>query len=166
MLAYLQLLGNPSNDVALLLRVINTPTRGIGKTTVQRLVNHATRYGMTVLEAAPRVPASRVAQQKGRCADRQVCRDVRPHGGRGRRGPIEELLGTVLTESGYQKQLEDSDREEDLQRLANIEQLLSVGRDFDEQHPGDGPPRSVPRRNQPGGRYRRLGRRKRSGDPS
>ena len=28
--------------------------------------------------------------------------------------------------------------EEDVQRLANIEQLLSVGRDFDERHPGDG----------------------------
>ncbi|MBN1590507.1 MAG: ATP-binding domain-containing protein, partial [Pirellulales bacterium] len=52
--------------------------------------------------------------------------------------PIEELLGHVLTESGYHAQWEQSDAEEDQQRLANIEELLSVARDFDERHPGGG----------------------------
>jgi DNA helicase-2/ATP-dependent DNA helicase PcrA len=135
-LSYLQLLANPHNDVALL-RVINTPRRGIGKATVERLADHATRHGLTLLDAA------------------RQCRRIEPLGSRAAQkvlkfvelldrlaevtaGPMEELLGHVLNESGYKKQLEQSEAEEDLQRLANIEQLLSVGRDFDEQNPGTG----------------------------
>ena len=53
-------------------------------------------------------------------------------------GPVEELLGLVLSETGYQKQLNDSQAEEDLQRLANIEELLTVARDFDERRGGTG----------------------------
>jgi DNA helicase-2/ATP-dependent DNA helicase PcrA len=53
-------------------------------------------------------------------------------------GPIEELLGLVLSETGYQKQLRESENEEDLQRLANIEELLTVARDFDERRGGTG----------------------------
>ncbi len=51
--------------------------------------------------------------------------------------PLEELLGYLLNETGFRKQY-SSDDEEDQQRLANIEQLLSVARDFDERHGGGG----------------------------
>ena len=50
-LAYLHLINNPRNDVAFA-RVINTPPRKIGKTTIQRLANHAQRSGLSLLDAA------------------------------------------------------------------------------------------------------------------
>ncbi|HVW38464.1 MAG TPA: UvrD-helicase domain-containing protein, partial [Pirellulales bacterium] len=50
-LGYLMLLANPRDDQAFL-RVVNTPPRGIGKTTLQRLTSHADRKGLTLLEAA------------------------------------------------------------------------------------------------------------------
>jgi DNA helicase-2/ATP-dependent DNA helicase PcrA len=54
------------------------------------------------------------------------------------RGPIEELLGLVLNETGYEAMLKASGDEEDEERLANIQELLTVAREFDERHPGAG----------------------------
>jgi DNA helicase-2/ATP-dependent DNA helicase PcrA len=51
---------------------------------------------------------------------------------------MEEILGTVLDETKYREPLEGSDNEEDLNRLANIEELLTDARQFDEAHPGGG----------------------------
>ena len=50
-LAYLHLLNNPRDNVAFL-RVINTPPRGIGRSTIQQLVEYAARKGKSLLEAA------------------------------------------------------------------------------------------------------------------
>ena len=58
-------------------------------------------------------------------------------------GPVEEVLGLVLSETGYQRRLSESPDEDDQQRLANIEELLTVARDFDERFSAD-LPRSVP----------------------
>ncbi len=49
-LAYLQVLINP-NDAISLRRVINSPRRGIGDTTVSRLIQHAEAFGITLREA-------------------------------------------------------------------------------------------------------------------
>ena len=52
--------------------------------------------------------------------------------------PVEEIMGHVLAESGYRQVLAESNDEEDQERLANIEELLTAARQFDERHPGDG----------------------------
>ncbi|MBN2022937.1 MAG: UvrD-helicase domain-containing protein [Pirellulales bacterium] len=134
--AYLQLLANPRNDVAFM-RVVNTPARGIGQTTTDRLTEFARRHGLALVEAAGRageIPtlAKRAAGMVGRFAAlfAKLAAAVD--------APIEELLGNVLERSGYQAALEASGSEEDEQRLANIQQLLSVGREFDERHVGPG----------------------------
>jgi DNA helicase-2/ATP-dependent DNA helicase PcrA len=48
--------------------------------------------------------------------------------------PIEEILGSVLSDSGYEEWLKNSGDAEDQERLANIQELLTVARQFDEQH--------------------------------
>ena len=52
-------------------------------------------------------------------------------------GPVEEILGHVLAETGYRDHLMNSESEEDQERLANIEELLTAARQFDERHAGN-----------------------------
>jgi DNA helicase-2/ATP-dependent DNA helicase PcrA len=52
--------------------------------------------------------------------------------------PVEEIIGHVLTETDYRGALLASDTPEDQERLANLEELLTDAREFDEQHPGGG----------------------------
>jgi len=134
LLAYLQLLNNPMDEVAFL-RVINTPTRGIGKTTVGKLSDFALHHALSMIDAARRVKEiksinSRTAGQLTRFVE--LFDRLSQHIDR----PLEELIGHLLAETGYREQYGSGD-EEDQERLANIEQLLSVARDFDERHGGD-----------------------------
>jgi DNA helicase-2/ATP-dependent DNA helicase PcrA len=135
LISYLYLLNNPQDEVAFL-RVINTPTRGIGKTTVERLSGFAMRHGDSLLEAARRARqiegvSTKTAGQIGkfvRIFDR-LC-EVADR-------PMEELIGILLKETGYRDQFESGD-EEDQERLANIDELLTAAREFDERHGGGG----------------------------
>jgi DNA helicase-2/ATP-dependent DNA helicase PcrA len=135
-LAYLHLLNNPRDNVAFL-RIVNTPPRGIGRSTLVRLSEHAQRHGLTLLEAAcqsglieslPKRAAVAVARFVA-LLDRLTLKAI---------GDVEELLGHVLAESGYQGALQQSEAEEDFERLANIEELLTAAREFDAEHPGGG----------------------------
>lgn len=136
-LAYLQLVNNPRDDTALL-RIINAPPRGIGKTTIKHLSEFAARHALSLFEAARQCRA--VPGLSNRSPE-QVLKFVglvdRLAAIAG--GPVEEVLGHVLALSGYREQFADSDREEELDRLANIEELLTVAREFDERGPVDRP---------------------------
>ena len=134
-LAYLHLLNNPNDEVALL-RVINTPARGIGKTTIGRLSEYAVRRGLTMLEAA------RAAREIKALSKRAATLVLKFVGIFDRLSevigePLEEIVGNVLDLSGYRKHLEEAEGEEEMQRLENVEELLTVARDYDER--GDSP---------------------------
>jgi len=134
-IAYLHLVNNPKNDVAFL-RVINTPPRRIGKTTVTKLAQHAGRYGMSMLGAARE---SGLIEAINKRAAANVAAFVSLHDRLSLlvHRPLEEIVGCVLSEAGYNEWLKNSAHEDDIERLANVQELLTDAREFDEQHPGE-----------------------------
>lgn len=130
-IAYLHLLNNPRSSVAFL-RVINTPTRGIGKTSIERLDAFAEMAGLSLLEAAREAERVTTLTKRAKTSIKKFVAMInRLTASLGE--PMEDLLGHVLTETDY-RSLYKSETEEDEQRLANLDQLLSVGREFDEMH--------------------------------
>lgn len=135
-LAYAMLMNNPRDDVAFS-RIVNTPTRGIGKSTLLKLQVHALDNGISMMDAAREAGMIESLSKRAAVAvakfvalfDRLSLKINEP---------VEEILGAILNESGYRAQYEDSDDEEDQSRLENIEELLSSAREFDFQHPEDG----------------------------
>jgi DNA helicase-2/ATP-dependent DNA helicase PcrA len=135
-LAYCQLVNNPRDDMAFE-RTVNTPPRGIGRKTIERIAEHAYRHGTPLLEAAraayqiESLSKSAVAKIAGYVEIIERIESVA-------HGDVEEVIGTVLEASGYRASLATSDDEQDQNRLANIEELLTDARQFDEQNPGGG----------------------------
>jgi DNA helicase II / ATP-dependent DNA helicase PcrA len=134
LIGYLYLLNNPHDQVAFL-RVINTPARGIGKTTVGRLSDYALHEGLSLLESARRVKDVPKINAKTASKILAFVRLFNRLAGAVDQ-PMEELLGLLLAETGFREQFSASGDEEDSERLANIEELLTVAREFDERHGG------------------------------
>lgn len=130
-LAYCQLMNNPKDDLAFE-RTVNTPARGVGAKTIERLGDYAYRHGLSLLDAARDAPqvdglSKRAATLVGKFVE--IVNRLDAYAA----GPAEEAVGAVLELSGYREHLAKSESEEDLNRLANIEELLTDARQFDEQ---------------------------------
>ena len=136
-LGYCQLINNPRDDQAVL-RTINTPARGIGRTTVDRLTQYAYRQRIPLLDAAREV--AKIEESWATRCTKKVTNYVSlvDRLSQLADGNLEEILGTILSETGYRDQLRESESEEDISRLANIEELLTDARQFDENYPGGG----------------------------
>ena len=135
LLAYLRLIANPA-DRAAFLRVVNTPPRGIGKSTVGKLSGWADRQGSTLFEAArrahefPGLPARAVTALK-RFADLVHEFSQSSYGG------VSALLAALLERTHYGAEWRGSTLETDVQRAANVDELQNAARQYDEQHADD-----------------------------
>jgi DNA helicase-2/ATP-dependent DNA helicase PcrA len=134
LLAYLKLLVNPADDVAFA-RVVNVPSRGVGKSTLERLAIEAERDGRSLLETAR--DAARIAAIKPRQA--QAIRGFVQliDGLAGLNGHcVVEIMRQVLERTKY-FDAEHATAETD-ERRANVEELLTAAHQFDESQPGAG----------------------------
>ncbi|MCB9634889.1 MAG: UvrD-helicase domain-containing protein [Sandaracinus sp.] len=128
LLAYLRVIQNPGDDISLM-RIVNVPARGIGKTTLTRLLEDAARTGSSVWDAidenAGSGPARKLAQFK------EMMERLRSSA---KTLPLEDLPGMVLDESGYLEMLRADDSPEADARRENLQELVGSIQQFAEEH--------------------------------
>jgi DNA helicase-2/ATP-dependent DNA helicase PcrA len=132
-LAYLRLLVNPQDAVSFQ-RIVNEPPRGIGKVSLDKLMAYAAREEIGLLSAAGQV--AKIPEIKGKAATGlrdfyRVMTELRAK----LELPPHELINEVLDKSGYRKMLRDSDDEDDAERLANIEEMITAAKQFHDEDP-------------------------------
>jgi len=129
--AYLSVLQNPQ-DVISFQRIVNSPRRGIGQTSLSRVLAHAETMGVPIWEAAAApdaVPGLGTAAIKSLGRFMQTMEGLQAKAQSG--VPVGDLLEAVLHESGYLEALENERTFEAQGRLENLEQLVERAREFD-----------------------------------
>jgi DNA helicase-2/ATP-dependent DNA helicase PcrA len=129
--AYLTLLSNPQ-DVVSFTRVANSPRRGIGQTSLSRVIAHASTIGVPVWEAAAdpeSVPGLGAAAIKALHRFMDVMVNLR--GRAEQQVPVGDMLEALLAETGYVEALEAERTIEAQGRIENLQELVEVAREFD-----------------------------------
>ncbi len=122
-LAYLKTVANGADDLAVK-RIINIPKRGIGATTISRVDDYARTMGITFYDAlsgAKEIPGAGSAAGKieGFVTFIRRLRTLSSE------LPVPELINAILKETGYQQALLDENTEESLERIQNLNELIS-----------------------------------------
>ncbi len=120
-LAYVRLALHPEDDVSLL-RVLNVPARGIGKTTVDSLREITQREGLSFWDAIESLMTNPAATRA--TAPLRAFREIilRLKNGYASKEPA-EFINFLLEETGYMTMLRDRNTPEDVARIENLEEL-------------------------------------------
>jgi DNA helicase-2/ATP-dependent DNA helicase PcrA len=130
-IAYLTTLANPQ-DVGAFTRIVNSPRRGIGSTTVSRLLAHANTTGETVWELAaapedvPGLGAPAIKALRRFMGTMEILRQRFETG-----VPPSGLLSETLSETGYLEALRAERTIEAQGRIENLEELVNVAAEYD-----------------------------------
>jgi len=130
-LAYLKALDNPSDDVSLK-RILNTPPRGIGGATFDRVADLAAERGIPFYHAL--LESSR-GDLLGKGPRTKLAGFVSLMGGFAALAdtvPLPELAKRIIEDTGYMSRLKEERTEEARDRLANLQELLAALDDFEQ----------------------------------
>ena len=124
-MAYLRLLVNPDDDAAFL-RVVNTPRREIGPTTLQKLGNYAAERGTSLFAASFEIGLQQHLNEKGVQRIRRFTEWLVDMGDRGQRGDPIAAVKDVIKEINYEAWLDDTskDLKQAEKRMENIWELV------------------------------------------
>ncbi len=131
--AYLRVLDNPGDAVSLR-RILNTPRRGIGDRAEACVAVYAENTGSSfadALEAAAegKVPLLNTRSAKAIAGFVEMMDELRTRLASSE-GDLGELVEAVLERTGYRTELESSSDPQDLARLDNLNELVSVAHEF------------------------------------
>ncbi|MBR3210677.1 MAG: UvrD-helicase domain-containing protein [Bacilli bacterium] len=120
LLAYLRLIHNSKDNVSLI-RVINTPKRGIGQKTIEKLTEKADEENCSMFEA---ITSGKELEFKNTIEKlKEIAKEL----------TLTELIDKVLNASGLKQELEAEKTLEAEVRLENLEEFKSITKDFEER---------------------------------
>ena len=128
-IAYLQVIDNPFDAVSLM-RIANRPRRGIGDTSIARLVSYADGLGTSLWEALGHPEEAGVAAASGRAVTqfRSVMESLMATASD---ADVATIVEAVLDRTGYLEALEAERTIEASGRIENLEELIGVAREYD-----------------------------------
>ena len=126
--AYLAVLNNPTDAVSLM-RIANRPRRGIGDTSIQRLVAHADALGISLWEATADPEAAGVAAASAR-ALRSFRTMMESLMSAAQELEVDELVQAVLERSGTIEAYEAERTIEARGRIENLEELVGSAQEY------------------------------------
>ena len=129
LVAYLKTIATGRDDIATQ-RILNVPKRGIGTTTVDKLMVYAARNGMSLMEAirhASDVPGVERAVPKLQVFA-HIIGELHEEA---KEGGFDELIKSLIEKTDYLSTLDDLDEERAEAKKENINELISKARDFE-----------------------------------
>jgi DNA helicase-2/ATP-dependent DNA helicase PcrA len=138
-IAYLKLALNPNDSIALG-RVINSPPRGIGKTTIDDIERRAKDYelslwetiGIAIEQPGDLGPRAISALKNFRSIVNKLAKLADTPDGTSRE-PVSDVVRAAITETGYEATLRGERTDEAEGRLENLQELVNAAVDYDEQ---------------------------------
>ncbi|HEY2016837.1 MAG TPA: UvrD-helicase domain-containing protein [Bryobacteraceae bacterium] len=124
--AYLKLAASNTDSVSLL-RIINTPARGIGRTTVEQIEKYARDHGVSLWEAIGRIiddQALSTRSQSSLVTFRSLIQELSLIASS---SSLPDLLRHIFERTGYRKMLETEKTPESETRLENLDELINAG---------------------------------------
>ena len=141
-ISYLKVALNPFDDIALL-RVVNTPPRGIGKTTLDEVSRRARSSGASLWETTAVItdlehkeginltPRAIEALRRFKSTIESLAQKIADAGQSDR--PVSESVVAAIEDSGYAAMLRAENSDESAARLENLEELVNAAVDYDKQ---------------------------------
>ncbi|MEK6555401.1 MAG: 3'-5' exonuclease, partial [Bdellovibrionota bacterium] len=131
-ICYLRLLLNPSDDVAFA-RIINVPTRGIGKTTVDLILSLSAQRKITALDAAREVALQRMVHAGACNKINQFLNLFESLREEAQKSKVSDLYLAILDKTGYAQRLKEENTPESLNRIDNLEELQNAIQQFEKE---------------------------------
>lgn len=137
-IAYFRVVVNP-NDEEALKRIINYPTRGIGGTTLSRIVETASQHGVSLWQVISQPVLFQLNVSKGTATKiAQFCQLIEGWMQRADKEDAYQLGYAIIQESGISRDIYSGRDPEDLSRQENLEELVGGLNDFVESHREEG----------------------------
>ena len=131
-IAYLKLAASNSDSVSLL-RVINTPARGIGRTTVEQIERYGREHGVNLWEAIERIIDDQqlsTRSQSSLVLFRNLIQELSLVAST---ASLPDLLRFILERTGYKKMIQQEKTPESETRLENLGELINAAAEADER---------------------------------